>query len=400
MQGNRRTIAMWVVVWWLLCSFIGSLATGLVIGIGEWMIPDVVHSLWRLVFVLGCLLFVLGAVNLAANLLAVISFALLQAHVYDRFGRTERFHIPGSDAVMPATAFRWTRGRVVSALVMSLAAATAMGVLTIRSVKLEDNVEITAHRGASAVAPENTLAAIRQAIEDNADWVEIDVQEASDGVVLVIHDSDLSRVAGVDLKVWDGTAEQLRSHDIGSYFDPQFASERMPTLAEVLEVCRGRVGVNIELKFYGHNVALEQKVIDIVEEFDMANDVVIMSLEAELIHNVKRLRPDWTVGLLTAVSAGDLTRAEADFLAVNASLATPEFVRRANQRGKAVYAWTLNDAPAMSTMISRGVDNLITDRPALARRVLDERALLSPTDRILIDLATRFGIVPTIVDDQ
>lgn len=392
--GHRRRIATFVALWWLACTVMASAASSVVMEIGKWLIPDVVHSLWRFVVSLGFLVLVLGIVNLIVNLLAVISFAMLQLQIYLRFARTDAGNIPGCAGETSTLGFRWNAGRVFAAMVLLCLLSATMGALVIRSVQVEDNVQITAHRGGAANAPENTLAAIRQAIANGADWVEIDVQESRDGIVVVAHDSDLARVAGVDLKIWDATAEQLRAHDIGSYFDVRFSGERVPTLAEVLEACRGRVGVNIELKFYGHNVALEQKVIELVESFDMADEVVVMSLEAALIHRVKRLRPEWTVGLLTAVTASDLTRAQADFLAVRASLATRSFVQRAHAQGKDVHAWTLNDAAAISSMISRGVDNLITDRPDLARQVLRERAEMSSTDRLLVDLGLRFGIIP------
>lgn len=114
-------------------------------------------------------------------------------------------------------------------------------------------------------------------------------------------------------------------------------------------------------------------------------------MEAGGIQKVKRLRPDWTVGLLTAIAVGDLTRAEADFLAVNTELATRAFIQSAHQKGKDVSVWTVNDTIAMSTMISRGADNLITDHPDLARRVLAERSEMSSVERILVELAFVFG---------
>ncbi|MFG0335843.1 MAG: glycerophosphodiester phosphodiesterase, partial [Maioricimonas sp. JB049] len=168
-----------------------------------------------------------------------------------------------------------------------------------------------------------------------------------------------------------------------------------PTLMEVLETCRGRIGVNIELKYYGHDVDLERKVVELVEQTGMTDQVVIMSLEARALRRIRTLRPGWTVGLLTAVAAGDLTRADADFLAVSTRLATSAFIRAAHRRGKKVHVWTVNDAHSMSTLISRGVDNIITDEPALARRVLEERARLSPVERALLELTILFGIDST-----
>jgi len=274
-------------------------------------------------------------------------------------------------------------------LIASLVGATAM-----HSMNLKDRVEITAHRGGAGVAPENTLAAIRQAIEDGADWIEIDVQESKDGVVVVAHDSDLAKVAGNPVKIWEATADELRSIDIGSYFGPQFHGERVPTLQEVLQVCKGKVGVNIELKYYGHTQDLEKRVIELVDRFEMEPEIVVMSLESKGIEKMKSLRPEWTAGLLTAVVAGDLTHARSDFLAVKSSIATRHFIQAAHNRGKSVSAWTVNEGYAMSALISRGVDNLITDYPAVARRVLAERQEMSPLERLMVEMAFYLGVKP------
>jgi glycerophosphoryl diester phosphodiesterase len=99
-----------------------------------------------------------------------------------------------------------------------------------------------------------------------------------------------------------------------------------------------------------------------------------------------------------SVTAGDLRNVKADFLAVNVNSASRGFIRSAHdpQRRRDVYVWTVNDAPTMSTMISRGVDGLITDKPALARSVLEQRALLSVPERLLLELADTLGVVPQI----
>ena len=193
--------------------------------------------------------------------------------------------------------------------------APTVGVFAIRSVRLDDKVEVTAHRGSSAVAPENTMAAVKQAILDRADWVEIDVQETADGQVVLFHDSDFMKLSGVALKIWDATMEDLKDLDVGSWFGAEFSRERVPTLGDVLAECKGKAGVNIELKYYGYDQQLEQRVVDLVEIHGMQSDVVIMSLKQEAVQKMKSLRPDWKVGFLMSVSAGDLVNIEADFLA-------------------------------------------------------------------------------------
>ena len=170
----------------------------------------------------------------------------------------------------------------------------------------------------------------------------------------------------------------------------------MPTLGAVLDACRGKAGVLIELKYYGHNRQLEERVARIVDARGMAPRTAVMSLELDAVRKMKALRPDWKVGLLMSVSAGNLRSSGADFLAVNGAFADRRFVRSAHLRGTKVYAWTVNDASTMSAMIGRGVDGLITDKPALAKAVLAQRARMSPAQRLLLELAGILGVKPDI----
>ena len=128
----------------------------------------------------------------------------------------------------------------------------------------------------------------------------------------------------------------------------------------------------------------------------MQNDIVLMSLKRDAVVKMKSLRPDWKVGLLMSVAAGNLSAIQADFFAVNARFADPAFIEHAHRLGKDVPVWTVNVAASMSQMISRGVDNIITDKPALARSVLQQRAEMSVPERLLLELGWVFGIEPEI----
>ena len=108
-------------------------------------------------------------------------------------------------------------------------------------------------------------------------------------------------------------------------------------------VCKGKARVVVELKSYGHDQRLEEKVAAIVEAAGMENDCIFMSLDHTMVAKMKRLRPDWRCGVLAAKAIGDLTTLDADFLAVEARMATPRFVRRAHRAGQDVYVWTVND---------------------------------------------------------
>jgi glycerophosphoryl diester phosphodiesterase len=266
-----------------------------------------------------------------------------------------------------------------------------MGYWLLQGMQVQDEATVIAHRGAAGAAPENTLASVRRANADGTDWVEIDVQETADGEVVVIHDSDFMKLAGNPLKVWEGTLAQVQDIDIGSWFAPEYSSERVPTLREVLAEVAGKSHLVIELKYYGHDQQLEQRVVDIVEQAGMVDDVAIMSLKYEGIQKIRKLRSDWTIGLLAVKALGNLTRLDVDFLAVNTGMATPGFVRRAQESGKQVWVWTINEAVTMSRVMSLGVNGIITDEPALAREVIEQRAELGSVERLLVHTAVLFG---------
>jgi glycerophosphoryl diester phosphodiesterase len=161
----------------------------------------------------------------------------------------------------------------------------------------------------------------------------------------------------------------------------------------VLELAKDSgTGVLIELKYYGHDKMLEQRVVDIVEEMGMTDQVRVMSLKYEAVQKLKSLRPDWKVGLLATATVGNLPALDADFLAVNMARASIELVRDARSAGKEVYVWTVNNPLSMSHMASLGVSGLITDEPALAHEVLEQRTALGAAERLVLALGSRLGL--------
>jgi glycerophosphoryl diester phosphodiesterase len=277
------------------------------------------------------------------------------------------------------------RRALIAAAAVALVIAVVTSLALLETVSLEDRVEITAHRGFSLAAPENTLSAVEGAIAVGADMVEFDVQETADGAIVVVHDADLMRMAGEPLVVTKTAFGRLRKVDVGSRFGEEFAGERIPTLEEVIDTARGKIRLNVELKTYaGDYRRLAEKVVRTLEERHMTDDAVIMSLEYKEVQEVRRLNPGLTVGFTPAAAIGDITRLDCDFLAVSASMAQGTLIAAAHDQGKEIHVWTVNDPVDISTMIDRGVDNIITDDPAEAVKVLEERAALSNTERLLL----------------
>jgi glycerophosphoryl diester phosphodiesterase len=283
-------------------------------------------------------------------------------------------------------------GVLIAVAIVALVGGIFAGGILLENIGATRTVEIIAHRGASGSRPENTLAAINQAVDDRADWIEIDVQETADGEVVVAHDSDFMKLANVDLKVWGATMIDLADIDIGSWFDPSYSDERTPTLRQALEAVKDRGKVIIELKYYGHDVDLESRVARIVEEVEMVSDVAVMSLKYDGVRKMQALRPDWRYGVLAATAIGDLAALESDFLAVNTGQVSLQLIRRAHAQGKQIYVWTVDDPVTMSRMISMGVDGLITNEPALTRQVMEARNQLTTYQRLALWLTDRFRV--------
>jgi len=391
--GREREIVLWLAGWLGAAAAAAGLLTSALLALCRWA-ADSLTSMALVALAAGILLVVHAALQTFANLAGNVVLATLLWQLFARRPRAAfvgEASAPGPFARHARRLASWSLRRKFAASAVLLVASTALGALSLAGVEVDDGPVVTAHRGGGAAAPENTLAAIRLAMEAGTDWIEVDVQESADGEVVVMHDSDFQRIGGSPLKVWEATLAEMRGIDVGSHRDARFAGERIATLDEVLQLSRGRVKVNIELKDYGHNQRLEERVAALVEKHDMAGRVAVMSLERSLLDRFQRLRPTWRTGLLTAVAVGDLTRVEVDFLAVRDALATAAFVQQAHRRGKEVAAWTLNDRASMMRMLSRGVDNLITDRPDLARAVLRERAELSLMQRWLVGFAAAVG---------
>jgi glycerophosphoryl diester phosphodiesterase len=255
-------------------------------------------------------------------------------------------------------------------------------------------VRVTAHRGHARAAPENTLSAMRKAIASGADYAEMDVQQTADGKVVLLHDRDLRRVAGLSRRLDELTYDEVRRLDVGSWFGPAFAGERVPTLAEVIRLCRGKIRLNIELKFFGPDRRLAQAVADIVREQDLESDCLVTSLSYDALLEAKQHNPRLRTGLIVAHALGDVSRLDVDALSVRADFLSDDVLRAAHRLGREVHVWTVNDARQMARLMQRGVDNIITSDPDLAIRVRGEWASLTGPERLVLASRLLLGLEP------
>jgi glycerophosphoryl diester phosphodiesterase len=241
---------------------------------------------------------------------------------------------------------------------------------------------VFAHRGAKRVAPENTLPAFEAAIRQGADGIELDVQYTSDGKLVIFHDLNLEKTSNGTGRVTAHTFDELRELDAGSYFAPEFAGTQIPTLDEVLDLVRGKLLVNIELKSLDITGAdIGKDVVPAVRGHDMVDDVVISSFNPFALRRSKQEGPDIEHGLLLDLDTSGWTRwgltlaySKADGLHPETRMVDETYMNGARRRKMPVRVWTVDDEGDMQRLANLGVDAIITDTPDIALRVLGGNA--------------------------
>jgi len=291
---------------------------------------------------------------------------------------------------------------------------------TYRAGAPEGCIDVIAHRGASAYAPENTLAAFALAAEQGADWFELDCTLTRDGEVIVIHDNNVERTTnrGAKDSVAGMTLAELKTLDAGSWKDPKFAGERLPTLAEALDMAKGGIGVYIELKNSANddllmaqimqvagdcdelspkmwrqimnliredgtrNLELTRKVIDLVRERRMKEQVVIQSFSPIVCAIALEEAPDLRTEFLAAKDdkkpeRWPLILRWEDLLNphgfnINLDSLDPDLVNRVHGEHRSMAIWTIDDEADMRRVVEWGVDGIITNVPDVCLRVLKD----------------------------
>ncbi len=233
---------------------------------------------------------------------------------------------------------------------------------------------IGAHRGASARAPENTLAAFQAALDDGADLVELDVHLTRDGGLAVIHDATTERATGVGRVVAETDMETLRGLDAGRHKGPAWTRQGIgiPELGDVFALLAGRMLVNVEVKSGGDALPpLARR----IAAYGMADRVVVSSFDAEVVRAAGTMEPRVLTGLLVDQAAPDPIRATqahgAALLHMAHRCITPELVGRAHERGIRVLAWTVNDPAEMRRLAALDLDAILSDDPRLLRQTLE-----------------------------
>ncbi len=231
-----------------------------------------------------------------------------------------------------------------------------------------------AHRGASSLAPENTMTAFRKAAELGADGLELDVQFSKDGKLVVIHDELLNRTTNGKGLVKDYTLAELKELDAGSWFSPEFANETIPTLEEVLAEFQG-MHINIEIKsgviLYP---GIEKAVLDLVSKYKLEDKILISSFNHYSLVECKKINPEVPIGILYMAGLYEpwdyakklgCYSIHPLFYGVQ-----PEIIKGCKENGLAIYTWTVDNPKHMAALNEGGVEAIITNRPQDLKEIL------------------------------
>jgi glycerophosphoryl diester phosphodiesterase len=266
---------------------------------------------------------------------------------------------------------------------MNLLKKSAMAVIVLLALAgCHSNVEIIGHRGASHLAPENTVASANLAWEKQADAVEVDIYLSQDNRVVVIHDSTTKRTAGQELEVAKSTASQLRQLDVGSFKDEAYAGERIPLLEEIMATIPAKRRLFIEIKCGPDVLAPLEAVITASGKRDQ---VVIIGFSLDTVKASKKRMPDlptyWLVGTAKDKETeawiphsqsliDQLADSGLDGLNVHWAGITEEFARSVHAANLGLHAWTVNDPTEAARLAKLGVEGITTDRPGWLKNQL------------------------------
>lgn len=230
---------------------------------------------------------------------------------------------------------------------------------------------VIAHRGASADAPQNTLAAFDAAARAGAAMIEIDVHLSADGVPMVIHDGTVDATTDGTGEVGRMTRAELQSLDAGSWFAPEFAGQRIPTLAEVLRLVADRPGLDVLCEYKGAWSAEDVGVtLRVVADSGLEDRLVVQGFDPTTVAALRDVAPQVPRSLLVEHGRDDLfallSELGAAAVSPGAALLADDarLVQAAHDAGLRVFGWTANDEPTWRALLDAGVDGIITDRPA------------------------------------
>ena len=230
-----------------------------------------------------------------------------------------------------------------------------------------ENIQITAHRGDSGHAPENTLPAIESAIAKRADYVEIDIRRTADDRLVLMHDSSAMRTAGIERCIEECSFAEVDLLDVGSWYGTKYAGTTVPTLEDVLKLSKGRIGVNIEIKSVEGDDRIAGKVVEELRRCEMEAECTVTSSNYEILKAVEKENSMIRTGIILSDADNWRDYDAVDFYSVSLQALNRTIVKEMKAVGKEIHVWTANEANEIRMAMEYQLDNIITDMPEETR---------------------------------
>ncbi len=220
---------------------------------------------------------------------------------------------------------------------------------------------LVTHRTGGNMDAENSLEGVIKAIEQGTEFIEFDVQRSKDGVYIINHDPSFKRVTGTDKKPKDMTLTEIEKLRINNAFDPSMPARKVPTLEQVMDTSKDKIGLFIELKGETADKQMVDDVVEMIKAKQMEEQSVILSLDYDIIEYTENTYPDIQTGFLYFFAIGDITKLKGDYLVMEEAEATEEKVSAVQSVGKKAIVWTVNTDESIQNFIISNVDGIITD---------------------------------------
>lgn len=316
-------------------------------------------------------------------------------HFFEDTENTETIILPDSSnrKMKPSTRIAVISVMTVSGILLNMTYIQAIykGNINLNTGILT-RTQITAHRGYSAVAPENTMYAFEEAVGIGADYIELDVQLTADGQLVVFHDNTIDRTTDGKGKLSKYTYEELQEFSAGSWFskDGMFDDAKIVLFSDVLECVGNDILLNIEIKNHGDIVRTAEKTVEVIEEYGIERSCYVTSFSYKALKTVKKLNPKIKTGLIAniATSTSFSQLKYIDAVSLNYIFINQSVVNMAHQNGKRVFVWTVDNRSDIQHMIAMGVDNIITNRPDRVSEIVTSKSI---GDTFLTILEKIFG---------
>ncbi len=255
-------------------------------------------------------------------------------------------------------------------------------ILLFSITSMAQNIQITAHRGASGYAPENTLSSVKKALEIGVDRIEIDVQQTADGIVILLHDKTLDRTTNAKGKVGNKTYAELNGVKANVNFETEFPNESIPTLEQIFELLDGKTEFVIEIKAGNKTYpGIENNVAALIKKYQAEKWALVHSFNDRVLKDLHKHHPEirlqklfvsYSEGIMLDFKLHVVKLSKYDYVeafGVGKGGVNAKLVEKIHSLGKSIHVWTVNKEEDMTEMIGLGVDGLISNYPDKAKEV-------------------------------